>query len=84
MHAWVKARVCGSTGTWSAEGGSLRLTDTLPSAVGAPTSFEIEGTDAEPTYERGRHQVTWTDVAAEGQAVTIGSRFQSLRPRGRK
>jgi hypothetical protein len=52
-------------------GDSLLLTDTLPAAFGAPTSFEIAGTAAEPAYDSDKHQVTWTDVAARGQAVTI-------------
>ena len=53
-------------------GSTLTLTDTLPSGVSAPGSFELEGTSVTPTYDSDQHRLTWSDTLSASQEVTIG------------
>lgn len=50
---------------------TLRLTDTLPSGVGQPGEFELEGTQVTPVYDSEEHRITWNDTPATGERVSI-------------
>jgi hypothetical protein len=52
-------------------GNSLALTDTLPSGIGAPGNFELEGTSVKPTYDSDQHRLTWSDTPRVGREVAI-------------
>jgi hypothetical protein len=54
-----------------ATGGPLSLSDQLPSGVGAPHSFELEGTAVSPAYNSGQHRLTWNDAPSADQKVVI-------------
>jgi outer membrane protein assembly factor BamB len=53
------------------DGSVLALTDTLPTGVSAPGSFELVGTSITPVYDGGEHRLTWSDSPPAGQEVTI-------------
>jgi outer membrane protein assembly factor BamB len=52
-------------------GNTLTLTDALSAGVSAPGNFELKGTSVPPSYDSGRHRLTWSDTPAAGQEVTI-------------
>ncbi len=52
-------------------GNTLYLTDTLPAGIGAPASFQLDGTSVTPVYNSSQHLLTWTDTPPIGQEVAI-------------
>lgn len=52
-------------------GETLVLTDTLPTGVGTPSGFIVEGSSLLPAYESACHCLTWSDSLPLGQEVTI-------------
>jgi len=52
-------------------GASMTFTDTLPVGVSAPYEFALIGTSVTPVYNAGPHQITWSSIVPQGQAVVI-------------
>jgi hypothetical protein len=55
----------------SGEGRTLTVTATLPTGLGAPLAFELQGTKIHPIYDPVRHRLTWSDSPPDGQLVAL-------------
>ncbi len=60
------------------DGQPITLTDTLPAGLVDVNILAPVGTEVEPTYEPGRHEVTWSAGPAAGEPVTLTYRARVM------
>jgi outer membrane protein assembly factor BamB len=57
--------------SFSGDGTSIALTDTLPAGLGVPDILEPLGTTIAAVYDPATHTLTWSDTVPEGGRVSI-------------